>query len=101
MDNEMYVDVKVSEETEDVNIKVKEEFNNNGGNGDYEKLKNLPYLDGEKIVGNMKERDPTVPDWAKQENKPTYTAEEVGALDEDSEMSYADIKSIWDATFNS
>jgi hypothetical protein len=47
------------------------------------------------------EQDPTVPDWAKQENKPTYTAEEIGALGEDSEMSYADIKSIWDATFNS
>lgn len=26
------------------------------------------------------EQDPTVPEWAKQENKPTYTAEEVGAL---------------------
>ena len=27
-----------------------------------------------------KETDPTVPDWAKQSTKPTYTAEEVGAL---------------------
>lgn len=26
------------------------------------------------------ETDPTVPEWAKQENKPTYTANEVGAL---------------------
>ena len=26
------------------------------------------------------ESDPTVPDWAKQPNKPTYTAREVGAL---------------------
>lgn len=30
------------------------------------------------------ETDPTVPAWAKQPNKPTYTAEEVGALDADS-----------------
>lgn len=28
------------------------------------------------------ESDPTVPDWAKAEKKPTYTAEEVGALSE-------------------
>lgn len=30
--------------------------------------------------GIMKETDPTVPDWAKQPSKPTYTAGEVGAL---------------------
>lgn len=28
----------------------------------------------------IKETDPTVPDWAKQKEKPTYTASEVGAL---------------------
>ena len=28
------------------------------------------------------ETDPTVPSWAKQPNKPTYTASEVGALSE-------------------
>ena len=32
---------------------------------------------GDKITN---ETDPTVPDWAKEPNKPTYTAEEVGAL---------------------
>ena len=30
--------------------------------------------------GISRETDPTVPDWAKQPEKPTYTAEEVGAL---------------------
>ena len=30
--------------------------------------------------GITKETDPTVPEWAKAENKPTYTAKEVGAL---------------------
>ena len=29
---------------------------------------------------STEETDPTVPDWAKKPNKPTYTAEEVGAL---------------------
>jgi hypothetical protein len=30
-------------------------------------------------IGDMFETDPTVPDWAKQPNKPTYTPSEVGA----------------------
>lgn len=32
------------------------------------------------------ETDPTVPDWAKAETKPTYTASEVGALPADTEL---------------
>lgn len=36
--------------------------------------------------GILKEIDPTVPDWAKKPEKPTYTAEEVGALPEDTEI---------------
>ncbi len=37
---------------------------------------------GAQPSGNYltKETDPTVPSWAKQQNKPTYTASEVGAL---------------------
>lgn len=31
-------------------------------------------------IGITEETDPTVPDWAKQPSKPTYTADEVGAL---------------------
>lgn len=36
--------------------------------------------DGPGSGGILKETDPTVPDWAKQPQKPTYTASEVGAL---------------------
>ena len=36
------------------------------------------YLDEHPVT--VTEEDPTVPEWAKQENKPTYTASEVGAL---------------------
>lgn len=35
--------------------------------------------DGPGSGGILKETDPTVPDWAKQPSKPTYTASEVGA----------------------
>lgn len=37
-------------------------------------INSMSYEGGEYV-----EQDPTVPDWAKQPNKPTYTAEEVGA----------------------
>ena len=39
-----------------------------------------PKGDGGDGGGVSEETDPTVPDWAKQPEKPTYTAEEVGAL---------------------
>ena len=31
---------------------------------DYNKLKNIPTLNGVPIMGDMYERDPTVPEWA-------------------------------------
>lgn len=67
-----------------------------GGNGttDYEDLENKPSISGVELSGNKtledlgiqhkgnyleEESDPTVPDWAKKNDKPSYTAEEVGA----------------------
>lgn len=70
---------------------------------DYEELDNKPKINGVELDGNkttedlgieagvsswngetgdvtFSEQDPTVPAWAKQPTKPTYTAEEVGAL---------------------
>lgn len=51
---------------------------------DYNKLKNLPKLDGRPIIGDIPELDPTVPDWAKSPSKPVYSAEDVGAIPEGS-----------------
>lgn len=36
----------------------------------------------QSIVDSYQEKDPTMPDWAKAETKPTYTAAEVGAVPE-------------------
>ena len=49
---------------------------------DYNRLENLPKLDGRTIIGDIPELDPTVPDWAKTPTKPEYNAEEVGAIPE-------------------
>ena len=40
-------------------------------------------LNAKKYLTSYTETDPTVPSWAKQPNKPTYTAAEVGALPAD------------------
>lgn len=71
------------------------------------------YKDALDNLGNMQfdETDPTVPAWAKAENKPSYTADEVGALSdttvladlsEDSEhRTVSDTeKSVWNAKSN-
>ena len=68
-----------------------------GGTADHAKLKNRDAADqhpmsaitglvdalaGKQATGDYltKELDPTVPEWAKQPQKPSYTAQEVGAL---------------------
>lgn len=38
---------------------------------------------GATALQSFTETDPTVPDWAKQPSKPSYTADEVGALPDD------------------
>ena len=46
------------------------------------------------------ETDPTVPSWAKQQNKPTYTASEVGAIPDDTPIpeELADLSDVSSAT---
>lgn len=47
--------------------------------------------------GGRKETDPTVPSWAKQPEKPTYTATEVGALSDDTPLfsgRYSDLTGV-------
>ena len=71
-----------------------EENGGGGGTSDYSDLENKPQLNGITLEGNKtledvgaqpkgnyltSESDPTVPQWAKNPTKPTYTATEVGA----------------------
>ena len=85
-------------------IAFSDEIDNGGGSGDgggtggttnYNNLSNRPQINGITLTGNKtssdlnlqpagnyltQETDPTVPAWAKEPTKPTYTASEVGAL---------------------
>lgn len=76
------------------------EFIDTGGTKNYNNLINKPSLNGIELVGNYDEIDPTVPNWAKNETKPDYTPEEIGAVDRNSTMSFDEIKKAWDFYFN-
>ena len=67
---------------------------------DYNKLKNKPKLDGIEIIGDMHEKDPTVPGWAKAESKPSYNAEEVGAVDADDSIPLDEIDTLFNGLFD-
>lgn len=45
------------------------------------------------------ESDPTVPAWAKNATKPSYTPEEVGAVNADNELEFAAIDAMFAAVF--
>jgi len=48
----------------------------------------------EGFIKDYTETDPTVPKWAKQPKKPSYTAQEVGALSEDTELFSGDYNDL-------
>lgn len=56
---------------------------------DYKSL--LERVEALEKGASLNETDPTVPDWAKAPEKPSYTAEEVGALSKDSLQSAVDL----------
>lgn len=91
------LDLELDEEDETVEAEFEELFEKEvNGTTDYEKLKNLPSLDGETIKGNIQEKDPTVPDWAKSERKPSYTAAETGSVPDDGGIPLAEIATWFD-----
>lgn len=55
-------------------------------------------LENAGYITSYTETDPTVPSWAKQANKPTYTAVEVGALPDTTVIPAAQVQSDWNAT---
>lgn len=66
---------------------------------DYNMAINKPKLNGTTLIGNYDEIDPTVPTWAKNSTKPNYSANEVGAVDKDNNLTAAEIEAIVNAVF--
>lgn len=71
------------------------------GTSDYNKLKNKPKLNGNEIIGEVEEIDPTVPTWAKAETRPVYTPEDVGAMAEGSvtSVSTTELDELWNSIY--
>lgn len=69
------------------------------GTSDYNKLKNKPKLNGNEIIGEVEEIDPTVPLWAKAETRPVYTPEDIGAMAEGSvtNVSTTELYELWNS----
>lgn len=62
---------------------------------DYNELQNIPRLNGELLMGDVSEIDPTVPSWAKSSNKPEYSADEVGAISENSAITLKELEDMF------
>ena len=78
------IEIDVKDESDHIQFDLNEEY---AGTTDYEKLRNKPKLNGNEIIGEVQEIDPTVPTWAKAETRPVYTPEDVGAMAEGSVIS--------------
>jgi hypothetical protein len=96
-DDSEQIDIEVDGNSDDLNLEVKEQYG--GGTSDYNKLKNKPKLNGNEIIGEVEEIDPTVPTWAKAETRPVYTPEDVGAMAEGSVtfVSTTELDELWNS----
>lgn len=86
------------DEEEEIHLKV-QEGGGSGGTNDYRTLLNKPKINGETLFGNYNEKDPTVPSWAKKENKPAYNYSEVGAVGAENELHFEEIDRMFNAVF--
>lgn len=91
------IQMNVQDESDKFQVKINEKFVE--GTSDYNKLKNKPKLNGNEIIGEVEEIDPTVPLWAKAETRPVYTPEDVGAMAEGSvtSVSTTELDEIWNS----
>ena len=90
-ENVMEIDVNTDENVMEVELVFQEGISVNGTD-DYEKLKNLPKLDGRIIIGNINELDPNVPGYVKDGK--AVNEDNVGTI------GVLDVKRIWDSVFN-
>ena len=88
---------EIKKDKESISLDLDEKFIE--GTNDYNKLKNKPKLNGNEIIGDVEEIDPTVPTWAKTETRPVYTPEDIGAMAEGSvtSVSTTELDELWNS----
>lgn len=92
------IQMNIQDESDKLQIEISDEKFVEG-TSDYNKLKNKPKLNGNEIIGEVEEIDPTVPTWAKAETRPVYTPEDVGAMAEGSvtSVSTTELDELWNS----
>lgn len=92
------IQMNIQDESDKLQIEISDEKFVEG-TSDYNKLKNKPKLNGNEIIGEVEEIDPTVPTWAKAEARPVYTPEDVGAMAEGSVtyVSTTELDELWNS----
>ena len=90
------IEIDVKDESDHIQFGLNEQY---VGTTDYEKLRNKPKLNGNEIIGEVEEIDPTVPTWAKAETRPVYTPEDIGAMAEGSVtfVSTIELDELWNS----
>lgn len=90
------IEIDIKDESDHIQLGLNEEY---VGTTDYEKLRNKPKLNGNEIIGEVEEIDPTVPLWAKAETRPVYTPEDIGAMAEGSvtSVSTTELDELWNS----
>lgn len=90
------IEIDVKDESDYIQLGLNEEY---VGTTDYEELRNKPKLNGNEIIGEVEEIDPTVPLWAKAETRPVYTPEDIGAMAEGSvtSVSTTELDELWNS----
>lgn len=92
------IQMNIQDESDKLQIEILDEKFAEG-TSDYNKLKNKPKLNGNEIIGEVEEIDPTVPTWAKAETRPVYTPEDIGAMAEGSvtSVSTTELDELWNS----
>lgn len=92
------IQMNIQDESDKLQIEISDEKFVEG-TSDYNKLKNKPKLNGNEIIGEVEEIDPTVPTWAKAETRPVYTPEDIGAMAEGSvtSVSTTELDELWNS----
>ena len=92
------IQMNIQDESEKLQIEILDEKLVEG-TSDYNKLKNKPKLNGNEIIGEIEEIDPTVPTWAKAGTRPVYTPEDIGAMAEGSvtSVSTTELDELWNS----
>lgn len=91
------IEIEITDDSEQLEIGLDQNYLE--GTNDYNKLRNKPKLNGNEIIGEVEEIDPTVPAWAKAETRPVYTPEDIGAMAEGSvtSVSTTELDELWNS----